>query len=250
MDNTKSKKKKNNKIRYKSIVLLLVFLGIITLIMYEVCNIRLKNIYITGNKYLSDQEIIDSSRLGDYPKVVNLRTKEIKNNLKENIYIKDVKIKYKNFRQEINIEVEENIPALYYKYEEKTVLTDGSMIDKQYDLPILINQTPEELLNKLVKKLENLNKDVYLKISEIKYSPNKVDSELFRLTMNDGYYVFINFNSFNKLNNYIEIVKSFNNKKGILHLDSGNYLEVYKETKTDNKIVESNTNNTSNKSNQ
>lgn len=240
MDNTKKKKKRKSKIKYKSIILLFVFLGIITLIMYEICNINLKNIYIKGNKYLKDQEIIDSSGLSDYPKVVNLRTKEIKNKLKENIYIKDVKVKYKNLRQEITIEVEENIPILYYKYDEKTMLSDGSEIDKQYDLPVLINQTPDEILKKLLKKLESLDTDVYNKISEIRYSPNKVDSELFRLTMDDGYYVYINFSSFSKLDNYIEIIKSFDNKKGILHLDSGNYLDVYTEKKEDNKNKKSN----------
>lgn len=239
MGNTKvKKKKKRGKIRYKSIFLLFVFLGIVTYSIYKICNIKVKNIFVSGNSYLTDQQIIDYSRLDDYPKIVSLNTKEIKNNIKENIYIKDVKIKYNKFRQEINIEVQENIPVIYYLYEDKTILSDYSEINDKFNLPMLINQTPDELLHKLVDKLYTLDKDVFGRISEIKYSPVKVDEELFLLTMNDGYYVYINFNSFSKLDNYIEIIKSFDNKKGIIHLDSGDYLDIYDESKKDEKKEE------------
>ena len=44
--------------------------------------------------------------------------------------------------------------------------------------------------------------------------------------MNDGNYVYLTLNKFNKINHYIEIIKEFNNKKGILYLDSGEYFKV------------------------
>ena len=44
--------------------------------------------------------------------------------------------------------------------------------------------------------------------------------------MNDGNYVYINLYKFLNLNKYIEIVKNFGNKKGIIYLDSGNYFEI------------------------
>ena len=254
MDNTKKvniKRKKRSKIKYNRIILLLLFLGIIAFCIYKICNVKIKNIFISGNSYLTDQQVIDLSGLSDYPTIVSLNTKKIENKINENIFIKKVRVKYKNFRQEIYIEIEENIPVLYYLYDEKTLLSSYDEIDYKSDLPVLINQTPDRLLNKLVDELYKLDDDIVGRISEIKYSPTKVDEELFLLTMNDGYYVYINFNSFHKLDNYVEIIKSFDNKKGIIHLDSGDYLDIYDENKdkdkdknkTSNKNQISNSNN-------
>ncbi len=222
---------KRTKIKYKNIVIFILVIVIISILSYRTINLKVKNIYIKGNVELTDQEIIDQAGLRNYPKIINMSSKKIKNELKNNKYIENSKIKINKITQEIEIEIEENIPILYYQYDETYLLTNGSSIpDKKYNLPVLINQTPDLILKKLLKKLSSLNKDVLDRISEIKYSPSNVDEELFLLTMNDGNYVYINFNSFSKLNDYIEFLKSFNNKKGILHLDSGDYLEVY-ETK-------------------
>ena len=73
--------------------------------------------------------------------------------------------------------------------------------------------------------MNKVDSDIVKQISEIKYNPNDVDEELFLLTMTDGNYVYITLNSFNQINQYLDIVKNFSNKKGILHLDSGNYFE-------------------------
>ena len=50
--------------------------------------------------------------------------------------------------------------------------------------------------------------------------------ERFYLTMTDGNYVYITLSSFNKINNYIEMYKQFQGKKGILYLDAGEYFEI------------------------
>ena len=44
--------------------------------------------------------------------------------------------------------------------------------------------------------------------------------------MNDGNYIYITLEKMDKINKYLDIIKSFNNKKGILYLDSGEYFEV------------------------
>ena len=51
--------------------------------------------------------------------------------------------------------------------------------------------------------------------------------EKFLLLMNDGNSVYVDFKNFQKLNKYIDIIKSFGNKKGILNLDSGNNFEFF-----------------------
>jgi hypothetical protein len=63
-------------------------------------------------------------------------------------------------------------------------------------------------------------------ISEIKYDPNEVDEGRFLLTMTDGNYVYLSINKFDSINSYITIMKKFQDKRGILYLDSGEYFKV------------------------
>lgn len=222
-----NKKRRKKKIKYRNLIIIVVILLIIFLIIKGITNIKLKNIYIKGNNYLTDQQVIDIAGLKEYPKVIKLNKNKLISRLKENDYIEDVEIKFNNFKQEINIEIVENRPLVYYQYDESYLLTNASSVkDLNISLPVLINQTPDLILKKLLKKLESLDEDILYRISEIRYYPSKVDEELFYLIMNDGNYIYINFNSFDKLNNYIDIIKGFDNKKGILHLDSGDYLEI------------------------
>ena len=46
--------------------------------------------------------------------------------------------------------------------------------------------------------------------------------------MNDGNYVYLTLDRFNNVNSYIDIIKKFGSKKGILYLDSGEYFKVLK----------------------
>ena len=233
MNGHKKNKKKKRKINFKALFFLICPIIIIVIIVLHVANFRVQNIYVEGNNHLVDQKIIDISGLSNYPKVIKINKKSVKDNLLENEYIKDVNIKYKNFGREIIINVEENIPIIFYQYDETYILSDGSYVKDKYSLPILINQTPDNILKKLVKKLSSIEKDALYRISEIRYYPSNVDDELFLLTMEDGNYVYINLYNINKLDNYLDVVKAFDNKKGIIHFDSGNYLEVFNNLNED-----------------
>lgn len=233
MNGHKKNKKKKRKINFKALFFLICPIIIIVIIVLHVANFRVQNIYVEGNNHLVDQKIIDISGLSNYPKVIKINKKSVKDNLLENEYIKDVNIKYKNFGREIIINVEENIPIIFYQYDETYILSDGSYVKDKYSLPILINQTPDNILKKLVKKLSSIEKDALYRISEIRYYPSNVDDELFLLTMEDGNYVYINLYNINKLDNYLDVVKAFDNKKGIIHFDSGDYLEVFNNLNED-----------------
>jgi hypothetical protein len=45
--------------------------------------------------------------------------------------------------------------------------------------------------------------------------------------MNDGNYVYITLTKIKSINEYIKILSTLENKKGILYLDSGNYFEIF-----------------------
>ena len=44
--------------------------------------------------------------------------------------------------------------------------------------------------------------------------------------MNDGNYVYITLDKFSNINSYVDIIKNFENKKGILYLDYGNHFTI------------------------
>ncbi len=219
--------KKKRRIKYKNVCFFTLFILIIIISIFVVANMHIKNIYIKNNAFVSDQTIIDEAGLHNYPKVYKVSVSKIKKSLESNPYIKKANVKRQNLFREITITIEENRPLIYYAYDESYLLTDGTKVKDSFNLPILINQTPEDILLKLLKKLDALDRDILIRISEIKYSPSDVDQELFYLTMNDGNDVYINFNEFSKLNDYIDMIQQFDKAKGTLHLDSGNYLEKY-----------------------
>ena len=85
---------------------------------------------------------------------------------------------------------------------------------------------PDNIYSDFLNSISSIDYDIVKRISEIKYDPNEVDEGRFLLTMNDGNYVYLTLNKFDKIDNYLDIIKEFDNKKGILYLDSGEYFEV------------------------
>lgn len=71
-----------------------------------------------------------------------------------------------------------------------------------------------------------MDDEIKIMISEIEYVPNDIDKERFIITMNDGNHVYITLYKITSINEYIKIVSTLDNKKGILYLDSGNYFET------------------------
>lgn len=225
MANKKRKKKKRVKIKLKVVFLSLVFIFIIVFLFLNVINIPISNIFVSGNTYLNDQEIIESTKLEDYPSTFKNFSRTIKKRLKKNLYIKDVKV-YKRFFTQVYIEVEENRPLFFSQSVNKTVLIDKRETEDKFSVPTLVNYVPDVLYEDFIDKMADIKLEVLNKISEMKYDPDEVDDARFLFTMTDGNYVYLTLNKLETINNYNDIVKQFDNKKGILYLNSGGYFEV------------------------
>ena len=122
--------------------------------------------------------------------------------------------------------VDENIPLFYNKNSNKIVLKNGKEIDDKYNVAVLNNYVPDTIYNDFINNMGNVNQDILDRISEINYVPNDVDSKRFYLIMDDGNSVYLTLDDFLKINNYIEIIKTLDNNKGTIYLDSGNYFEI------------------------
>ena len=109
------------KIKVVNVLIVLIFLYVIGLYTYKLFIAPINNIYISNNKYLTDQEVIDSSGIRNYPSFILTTKYQIKKNLKSNDIIEKVKIK-KSLDRSITIEVKEATPLFIYK--DKVILSN------------------------------------------------------------------------------------------------------------------------------
>ena len=239
MANKKKKKKKNikrRKLRFGRILIALIILVLIAYLVKLLCRFPIKNIFIEGNRLLKDQEIIDLSKLQDYPSILKYTNKQIEKNVEKSDFVKKAKVK-KRWLKEVYIKVEENNILFYNQSSKKTVLSNGKEINKEYNGPILINYVPDKVYKKLIEQMGLIKLDILDRISEIKYDPSNVDDERFLLTMSDGNFVYVTLEKLENINNYVkislEIINKFGHKNGILNLDAGEYFEIFKDESED-----------------
>lgn len=224
------KKKKKIKVKFGRILLVLLIIFLIFYLLKCLCKFPIKNIYISGNINISDQEIIDLAKIENYPSIFKYSKNDLKKNIESSDFIKKAIVKKKKLK-EIYIEVEENTVLFYNSSTNKTILSNKKEIDNELNGPILINYVPNKVYEKLLDKMVLVDYEIINRISEIKYDPSNVDEERFLFTMTDGNYVYITLEKLENINNYIkislEIIKKFGNKNGILNLDAGEYFEIF-----------------------
>lgn len=218
-------KVKKKKIKIKNVLVTMIILLLLVLTSIDIVRLPVKNIYITGNNILSDKEIIDLAGLNNYPPYLNTYFNKIKNKLLKNEYIKNVQIK-RTLSRKIYIEIEEHKPICNYKG--NLILSSTNSVNNKYDInyvPYVINDI-DSIYDEFITKFNKVDKDILYKISHIEYVPNKLDEERFLLYMNDANYVYITLSKIDKINKYNSIIQKLENKKGIIYLDSGDYIEI------------------------
>ena len=219
------KKKKNKKKIILKILIIIIILG--SLIFYFK-NMKIKNIYVTGNNNLKDQEIIELAGINNYPNLFQTSSRKIEKKIKLNPLIDSVKVK-KTFLGKITINIKEHNLLLKNEIDNTIYLDNGQKITNDINiigLPTLTNDVDKDILNDFLKKLNTINKDILSKISEITYSPNEYDKDLFLFLMNDGNYVYITTTRLDNINKYENVLLELEGKKGIIYLDSGNHFEI------------------------
>lgn len=222
-------KKRKRKLNKKRVFFCLFFIFIVICVI-KTLNTNITNIYISGNNYYTDQEIIDIAKLTKYPKSITNIGYIIEKRLEKDKYILKAKIKKNILLNKVYIEIEENYPLFYYLETNKTILYDGTKIDDTNCDRIVINSVPEKQYNKLIESIKEIDLNILNRISEIKYEPIEKIKDRFVLYMTDGNYVSITLKKFNTLNKYLDIVKYINtDSKGIIKLDSGQYFDEFDE---------------------
>ena len=226
-NNLKDKKNKQpkKKIKVKAVLMAFFFFIILIILLIKFIRLPISNIYIEGNEILTDWEIINLANLDNYPAWTMVSNKNISEVLKQNILISDAKVEKKNITT-IKIKVKENNPLFFDAVRNKTILYDGRETIDDYSMPIMRSSLTGELYVLFLEGMRSIDISVLNKMSEIVYSPDEVDDERILLTMTDGNYVYLTLKKFNAINDYNNIVKEFDNKKGILYLNSGGYFQI------------------------
>lgn len=218
-------KPKKIRIKYKNIFIFLLIFSIISYIIYKVVTCNITNIYIKGNAILSDWEVIQIAKLDNYPKSLSNLSFTIEKRLTDDDMILSAKVSKKSLTK-VYIEIEENRPLFYNSNINKVVMLDKKTLTRNDIVPYLVNYIPDTIYDKFITSMSKIDPKILLRISEIEYKTSDTEKERFYLTMNDGNYVYITIKNLEKINNYINMLKQFNNKKGILYLDSGEYFEI------------------------
>lgn len=224
-------KKKKKRLKIKNIIILFLILSILGSIIYYMIMLPINNVYVTGNNIIDEDEIVSLAKLDDYPSFILTVNGMVEKKILKNAYIDNVEVK-KSLGNKIYIEViEHNI--LCVLGDGRVVLSNGDVIDNIYDLydvPYFIGEIDEKIYLEFVNSFKKIDSNILRQISQIEYSPTNVDEERFFLYMDDGNCVYITLNKIKKLNKYNGILKSMGDNKGIIYLDSGNYIEIKNNT--------------------
>lgn len=216
------KKRKLKKIRF---LFLLFFIVGISFAFIKLFDVRIYSIKIKGNKILTDQEVIETAKLEDYPSFFETLSYTIKKRLLKNNYIEIAKVT--KGLLSVNITIQEK-KILYidketnYKYTYNSKFKD----DKSICVPYLIGSVPEGKMKRFIKAMNKINSDMICQMSEIKYDPNDIDEDRYYVYMNDGNSVYLTVNKFDKINKYNTILEKIGKQNGTLYLDYGDYFEA------------------------
>ena len=142
-------KVKKRRLKVKKILVTILIMGILVLSFLYIKRLPITNIYIVGNNILSDKEIIDISGIGDYPSFITTLGSNIKDNLMENNYIKEIKVQKKIWGKVYIYVTEKKVLALY---NDKLLLEDGLLVDNNYNF-IITNY--KLISNNKIKKIKD-----------------------------------------------------------------------------------------------
>lgn len=223
-----AKKKKKRVFKIKNIIIILSILILLTIIIYHLITMPIKNIYIKGNNLITDDEILENTNLYNYPSFLLTNKKKLEKSIRKNEYIKSVNIR-KKLGNIIEIKITEYKP-IAIDTNGNVIMENSQRLNNIYnltDIPILINEiTTQNVNTNFSNKFKTINTNILRQISQIEYSPIEVDEDRFILYMNDSNIVYITLSKIDKLNKYNQIKDALEGKKGIIYLDSGNYVEI------------------------
>lgn len=222
-----SKKKKKKRLNIKRTLAFALFIYIICYGIYYLVNQPIRHIEITGNNLILESEILRVSKLKDYPSIFKYSSNTLEKRIKTIKLVDEVEVK-KWFGHILKIEIKEN--KLLFYYNDKIVLSNGDIVKNNlnnvYGIPTFNSSVDTKLLNDFVDGFRELNDNIIFEMNEIEYVPSTneegevIETDRFKITMNDGNTIITNSKSVSVLNKYNDIYASLGGKLGTINLDT------------------------------
>lgn len=221
---------KKRKIKLLPFLIFLLVLAVLSFSVYLLLQIKVKNIIVTGTKYIEDDTVLEIAKVKDYPKFLLTTNYSVKKNLEKYPYINKAQL-IKKHPFTFEIKIEEAKPLFYNTNNNSYVLdNDKNIKDNEVEytfrVPRLLNYVPDKKYKLFVKNMNKVKENTLSKISDIEYQPNDYDKDRFLLYMDDGNMVYLTLTKFKMINHYNEVLKQLENHKGILYLDNGNHFKI------------------------
>lgn len=212
-------KKKKRKLKKTGFLIIILLIALLSFGIYNFFNLSLKNIYVVGNDRVNDSYVIDVLLKEDFL-IKDIFFKKNQKELLKNPLINNTKYKYLPLRG-LEVEIFEKEIILYERLEDLYITSLGEKLKlkEKIDVPILENYIIDVVQKRFYSEFFKVEKDVFKRISEVKYFPTKYDETRFLFVMNDGNHVVVNIVNLKNINYYVDILKEIT-KKGTLYLDS------------------------------
>ncbi len=220
-------KKERRKKRNRKIFSFLIIVGLFTF--YFMTDIsKPKAIVITGNEILLKDDVLETAKIDTNSNLLYANPILISSRLKKHPFITSVSTKTSLFKRVISIDITELKIFGYRQSEEGTtmVLFDGTSQELTSDLyrflPDIIYiegfDEPEDQ-KRLVESFEKLDDPILNQISEIHQTSVSYDDKLIKILMKNGNQVFTSFQTVERLNYYLDIIKQLDTANNCLHID-------------------------------
>lgn len=212
------------------------FILLLLIIYFQSPLSHVKTIFVTGNEFVSNEEIIEISELNNETNMWNVDRDEVIERILAHREIKSAEL-IRHFPNTVEIIVEE-YTRIAYLYQEDSyfpILETGDRLKQlpkeqlPADAPILINFKEGELLAEFAAELSKVPTYMIERISEVFYEPTSADPLAIVLYMNDGFVVHSSINEFStKIAPYPSIVNQLDpDVEGILHMRMSPYFEQF-----------------------
>ncbi|WP_335870524.1 cell division protein FtsQ/DivIB [Bacillus sp. 2205SS5-2] len=229
-----ARKKKTS--RRLTFLLTLFFLLIASVVYIQSPWSQVTDISVEGNKMVDAAFIRDESSIEIGSSVWKVNKKEVAKEIESLSEVKTAYVEF-NLPNSFTIVVEE------YKQEAvllkdnvfKPVLESGQVLDVEYEMtvpmPVLRQFDKKEIINDIVRQLQQIPQDIKYRISEIIYSPKETDTYHITLYMNDGYEVSATIRTLaEKLVHYPSIVNQIDaGAQGVIDLEVGSFFQEYEQ---------------------
>lgn len=220
-------KKQKRRRRNRRFFTFLLIVGVLTF--YFMTDLsKPKAITIRGNELLSKEEILNTAKIDTSSNLLYANPIIISSRLKKHPFITSVSTKSSLFKRVINIEVSE-LKIFGYRQSEDTttmILSDGKSEELTSELykflPDLIYVSgfeEEEDQVRLVESFKELDDSIIGQISEIHQTSVSYDEKLIKILMKNGNQVFTSFQTVERLNYYLDIIKQLDAQNNCLYID-------------------------------